>query len=100
MSITQNFCALLLHRIGTWTLESPWLCTTWPSSMRMAAVGMVFLSTTRGKFFLRTMDMVAVVSSTTMYLVYLYGYLPKKPHLYFSQHAGIGIGLILKPPKV
>ena len=51
MSITQNFCALLLHRIGTWTLESPWLCTTWPSSMRMAAVGKVFLSTPRGKFY-------------------------------------------------
>ena len=53
--------------IGTSTSQSPQLCTTCPSPIRIAAVGMVFVRLPQGKFFLATIDMVAPVSSTPRY---------------------------------
>ena len=53
--------------IGTSTSQSPQLCTTCPSPIRIAAVVMVFFRLPQGKVFLATIDMVAPVSNTPRY---------------------------------
>ena len=52
---------LRLHRHVKLTVS------TWPSTICMAAVGMVFWSTLQGQTYLATIDMVSPVSSTFRY---------------------------------
>ena len=53
--------------MGTYTSQSPQLCTTCPSPIPIAAVVMVFFRLPQGKIFLTTIDMVAPVSNTPRY---------------------------------
>ena len=57
----------LREPIGTSTSQSPQLCTTRPSPIRIAAVVMVFFRLPQGKIFFATIDMVAPVSNTPRY---------------------------------